>query len=305
MIRFRSKYWWIARRLQTEQLQRKSSDDYDFTDRDLFELDIGKRGGSFFLGFYSEEGIKLALTKYGVYELLNKKGFENIYTEVDTSDPYKHRVALYQQSKKKENLIIELVVRKYFFTPNLPFESDINDKNYTGLAIDWLLIQDTSAKFTIERPRLPGQIYPGLGLSSVVLELLLIICWRLDLAGIINVPNHYHNAFLYSKIFYYLNPLAQAKFMALKKTFKQYPLQKISWGIEWGCVTDLSENKPFEWFVNHQIVPVHKDLHKVYKSWKYKYRVYNEIKKYEFAFDEQKYLECKKQFKGKNPEKCI
>ena len=305
MIHLRSKYWWIAKRLQTEQLQRTQSEKFEFSDRDLFELDIGKRGSSFFLGFYSQEGLKLALNKYGVYDLLKEKGFDNIYTDVDTSDPYKHRIALYQESRKKENLIVELVVRKYFFTLNLPYESSFNGSNYTGLAIDWLLIQDVNAHFTVKKQRLPDQNYPGLGLSSIVLELLLIICWRLNLAGIINVPNHYHNAFLYSKIFYYFNPSAQAKFMALRKSFKKYPLHKLSWGIEWGCVEDLIENKPLEWFVHHQIVPLHNDLQKVFNGWKYKSQVRKEIKKFKFAFNEEKYLECMKKFQGKNLEKCI
>ncbi len=305
MIHLRSKYWWIAKRLQTEQLQRTGSENFDFSDRDLFQLDIGKRGGTFFLGFYSEEGVKLALTKYGVYELLKEKGFDNIYTDVDTTDPYKHRIALYQESKKTENLIVELVVRKYFFTLNLPFDSIHNGKNYTGLAIDWLLIQDHKAKFTAAKPRLPGQKHPGLGLSSVILELLLIICWRLNLAGIINVPNHYHNAFLYSKIFYYLNPSAQARFVAMRKSFKKFPLHKVAWGIEWDCVQDLAEEKTFEWFVNHQIVPLHKDLQKVFRSWKYRQKVWEETKKYKFAFNEEKYLDCLNKFKGKKLEKCI
>ena len=87
MIKIRNKYWRIARRLQTEQLQRSRPEKYDFSEKDLFQLDIGKRGSSFFLGFYSEEGIKLALNKYGVYQLLAGRGFSDIYTEVDISDP--------------------------------------------------------------------------------------------------------------------------------------------------------------------------------------------------------------------------
>ena len=78
MIHLRSKYWWIAKRLQNEQLQRTQSEKYEFSDRDLFELDIGKRGSSFFLGFYSEEGLKLALNKYGVYDLLKKTSYASV-----------------------------------------------------------------------------------------------------------------------------------------------------------------------------------------------------------------------------------
>jgi hypothetical protein len=305
MIKIRNKYWRIAQRLQTEQLQKSRSEKYKFSDRDLFELDIGKRGSSFFLGFYSEEGLVLALTKYGVYDLLAQRGFKQIITEVDTTDPYKHRIALYNNSKSKGNLLIELVLRKYFFTLNQPYDSPFNTRNYTGLAIDWLLIQNINDRFSPEKPRLPGQRFPGMGLSSVVLELLLIICWRLNLAGLINVPEHYHNAYLYSKIFFYFDPFVQAKFLALSEKFKDLPLHKISWGIEWGCVDDLDSGKPLEWFVHHQLVPVHPDLQKEFAGGTYKRIVNREIKSHSFAFNEKKYTECKERYDIQNLEKCI
>jgi len=305
MIPFSNKYWRIAKRLQTEQLQRTSTDEIQFTDQDLFHLDIGRRGSSFFLGFYSKEGLKMALTKYGVYKLLNARGFKKILTDIDTTDPYKHRISLYNDHKHKDQLLIELVVRKYFFSLNLPYESPFNGNNYTGLAIDWLLIQDINAEFTAEKPRLPGQRKPGMGLSSIVLELMLITCWRLNLAGIINVPEHYHNAYLYSRIFYYFNPIAQAKFLALRSKFKKYPLHKISWGIDWGCVTDLDSGKPFDWFVHHQIVPLHKDLQNVFNGREYDKYVRSMISKYSFAFDEEKYQTCLANFAEQNLDKCI
>ena len=49
-MKISNKYWRIARRLQTQQLQKKSTPGETITDRELFELDIGKRGSSLFLG---------------------------------------------------------------------------------------------------------------------------------------------------------------------------------------------------------------------------------------------------------------
>ena len=203
------------------------------------------------------------------------------------------------------NLLVELVVRKYFFTLNLPYENPFNNNNYTGLAIDWLLIQNINSRFTSDKPKLPGQRFPGMGLSSVVLELLLIICWRLNLAGLINVPEHYHNAYLYSKIFYYFNPSVQAKFLALAEKFKNMPLHKLSWGIDWGCVEDLNSGKPMDWFVHHQLVPLHQDLQKVFNGREYKKHVRKEINSYKFSFNEEKYLKCSQKYRDQNLEKCI
>jgi len=288
-----NKYWLIARRLQTEQLQRLNLSDLDFSEKSMFQLDLGRRGSTFFLGYYSEEGIKLALQKYGVYKKLKQRGFHHVLTVVDTSDPYRHKITMYDKQQHQDNIIIELVLRKDFFTVNLPYAYPLNGKTHLGLTIDWLCVQNLLGTFDKHRPQLPGQKFPGLGFSSVVVELLMIICWRLNLAGLINVPEFYHNAVFYSKIFYYMDPDDQAKFLAIKRTFNDYPLEKVSWGIDWGCVTEMNNNQPFHWFVKQQVVALEKNLKEMFKSKEYLNYVSDKAKSYQFIFDEEKYKELR------------
>jgi hypothetical protein len=288
-----NKFWLIAKRLQTEQLQRLNLSELDFFEKSMFNLDLGRRGSTFLLGYYSEEGIKLALHKYGVYKKLQQHGFYNVVTPIDTSDPYRHKITIYHNQQKQDNIIIELVLRKDFFTIKMPYPCPFNGKTYLGLTIDWLCVQNLLGSFDEDRPQLPGQKYPGLGFSAVVVELLMIICWRLNLAALINIPEFYHNAVFYSKIFYYLDPLDQAKYLALNRALGKYPLDKISWAIDWGCVTELSEGQPFSWFVKQQIVPLEKDLKQIYKSREYQDFVSTRAKSFRFVLDEKKYEEIK------------
>lgn len=304
-MRLYNKYRWIANRLQTSQLQKLDNEKLDFSEQDLYHLDIGKRGNTLFLGFYSEEGIKLALEKYGVYKKLQKKGFKNIVTIVDTTDLYKHKLVFYNEKKHKDNLLVELVLRKEFFTLNMPFSCNQNGLSFEGLAIDWLLMQNPYGKFTKKKQPLPGQRFPGLGLSEVVVELLMIVCWRLNLKALINIPDHYHNALFYSKIFYYLDPNIQSQFLALMKAYKTYPLYKISWGIEWGCFVDLREEKEFKWLVGPQIVPFNNDLKEIFSSEKYRDYVHDKMNLFKFKFEEKKYIECRDRVQKETMEKCI
>ena len=62
------------------------------------------------------------------------------------------------------------------------------------LRIEWLLMQNPRARFTAQRPRLPGQKHPGLGLLADVIALLIVACDRLQLGGLLFVPAHYHTA---------------------------------------------------------------------------------------------------------------
>jgi len=304
-MNFPNRYRQIVAWLNKKNLKQREIVRLDMEEADLFNLDIGKRGGDFFLGYYSSDGIRMALEKYGLYAELKNLGFTEVLTRIDTSDTFKHKISVYFDEIKQKNLLIELVLRKSFFKLNMPFKYAANGKFFQCLSIDWLSMQNPRAMFTPRRPRLPGQKFPGLGLSSLAVELLMIICWRLKVAALVNFPGHYHNAVLYSKIFYYLDPTLQARFLALKKTFKDIPLEKISWGIDWGCVNDRKTGQIFEWMVGEQLVPLDDTLKKLFNEKKYKKYVNARMKDFKFEFNENKYQELKRVMTVKNMEKII
>lgn len=300
-----NKYWWIAKSLRTNLLQMKSSEDLSFSDSDLFNTDIRQRGGDFFLGYYSDEGIKLALKKYGVFRLLKKSGFKNLLTKIDTSDVYKHKLSIYFDKKDAKHLLVEVVLRKEFINIQLPFNNEYQNKKYEALTIDWMCMQNPLEKFSAKRKQLPGQKYPGLGFSKVAVELLLNMNWRLNLSGLVNVPEHFHNAHFYSKIFKYVNPETQAKFVALTRDMKNLPIYRATWAIEWECIQDKISNHPFEWFVDKQIVPMDVGLKRLFNGKEYSDYVSNLSENFKYEFDEKKYTECKRTKSKKGMENII
>ena len=300
-----NKYWWIAKSLRTNQLQRKTSEELSFSESDLFSTDIRQRGGDFFLGYYSTDGINLALKKYGVFQVLEKQGFKNIISKVDASDVYKHKLSIYYEQRDAKHLLIEVVLRKEFITINLPFENEYQDKKFEALTIDWMCMQNPMKQFDEKRNQLPGQKYPGLGFSNIAVELLLNMNWRLNLAGLINTPEHYHNAKFYSKIFKYVNPETQAKFLALTKDMKHMSVDMVTWAVEWGCVTDKESNQPFVWIVDKQIVPMDVRLKKIFNSNDYTRYVNKLMKNYKFEFNEKLFEQCKRNKSRKGMENII
>ncbi len=294
------RYWRIARRLSVAELQKLDDSDSFLSEKDLFEVNIGQRSEGLFLGYYSKKGIQTALERYEITKELAEKGFKNLIFEIDTSDPYIHRLAIYDRQKIANRLLIEAVLRKKMIEIEMPFRTHLNGKVFETLAIEWLCMQNPDQKFSKERPRLPGQQFPGLGMASRAVEILIITAWRLNLAGLLNTPDHFHNAYLYSRIFYYLDPVVQARFKALCRDLKQYSVHEISWAIEWGAVIDEKTGHPMEWIIGEQIVPLFKDLKKLFESKDYHQLVEEKSKEFKFRMDLKKFNEYKIKTGGMN-----
>ncbi|MEJ2544806.1 MAG: hypothetical protein P8Y99_12135 [Calditrichaceae bacterium] len=287
------KYWQIAKRLTSVQLQKQEDNGDIISEKDLFNINIGKRGHNLFLGYYSLEGIKLAFEKYDVLKKLQEKGFTNLVYEMNTSDPYVHKLIVFHKKKSPQNMLMELVLKKYNVIIDMPFDTKYNGNSYETIAIEWMCLQNPYTEFTEGRPQLPGQQHPGLGIASKAVELLMIMSWRLNLCGLVNTPDHYHNASLYSRIFYYLNPEYQARMLAIMRDLNKYSLDKIAWAIEWGTVVELNSDKPVKWQVGKQIVPLHQDLKDLFNSKEYKNTVNQKMKKYKFKLNIEKYNKIK------------
>jgi len=283
------KYWQIAKRLTTAQLQRETDSSAYFDESDLFNVNIGKRGHSYFLGYYSEEGLKMALEKYGVVEELAQRGFNDLVYRVDTSDPYVHRLTIYDGKADPQHMLVEAVLKRERKKLDLPFKHKMNGYSFEALSIEWMCMQNPRQSFSEERPRLPGQNYPGLGMASKAVIILMLIAWRLRLAGLLNTPDHYHNAYIYSRIFYYLDPDIQARLLALSRDMKSYDLVKVAWALEWGAVFNENSGETAAWTAAPQVVPLDEKLKDFFNSSAYNRYVKEQSKKYKFRLDEDIY----------------
>jgi len=115
------------------------------------------------------------------------------------------------------------------------------------LVVGWLSLQDPRAVFTRERPRLPGQTHPGLGLGRQLYSRVLgwAAAWGKD--GLINVPAFFHNAKFYAPPFAFLSPREQGRFEALCRDLAGHPIAEASAALEAGRVLDVATGEPVTW----------------------------------------------------------
>ena len=110
-------------------------------------------------------------------------------------------------------------------------------KRLQMLVIEWLRLQNPRQSFG-ERMPLPGQMHPGLGIGSEIDSVLVGLATDSHRDGILNLPEHWYNAYLYtksSKPYKFMNPAFQGFFQsicdALEDDIRTRGLPTVAWAI--------------------------------------------------------------------------
>lgn len=239
--------------------------------RDLLDKDAGRR----FLDFYGDEGIRLAISRYGLEGAMRRRGYDHFEIETRAADD-RHTLLVFGRPAQEppsdgetsadpaleRHRLIELVVRRdrlvVHEVPGLPKL----EAAYDVLTVDWLLLQDPLARFTEHRPRLPGQDAPGLGIGERVLELLYRMVERLGLHALVTVAEYFHNAVLYARELPFFDPSHGGRLRALESALmgtEKLSLAQASWATEWGCVRG-ADDAVLRWKGEAQVRPFAPEL---------------------------------------------
>lgn len=201
-----------------------------------------------FLGYYSRHGLELALERLGLLPTLRARGFLHPVLELDLNSPTGQTARLTNDCGEgvPRELLAELRARRDKGTaPGLEL-----------LRAEWLLLQNPRESFPPGRPRLPGQEHPGLGLLVEVVALLVLMCERLGLDGILFVPAHYHLVAQGRKHMAFLHPVDAARFEAYRTALAPLPLVQATHAAENGGVVDVTTGEPAPWRPVPMVIPV-------------------------------------------------
>ncbi len=252
------------------------ADSGELTDADLFADLMEPRRDSEFLGYYSAEGGLTALRRYGFVQMLEAKGIDPVF-DVDTCDAACHRLQIFDGEKTDEHLVIEL--RAGFRDLDLP-----SGVTCRMLFIDWLLMQDPRLEFDPDRPRLPEQKHPGLGLFMYFGQLLQLMGTRLECDGLMNHPAHFHNAFLYGKAMDFADPADEGWFQALRRDLSELSLADATSAVDGGRVRD-QHGEVVRWRGKPQVAPITLRLQAWLDSAAYKDEVTRVADQWDFTVD--------------------
>lgn len=186
-----------------------------------------------FLGYYTPEGLEYAFERYGLFTQLRLRGYEAFRVAVDR-DPSGHRLRVFGTAAKTEHLLIECVLER----------QRLGASEY--LYIHWVTLRNPRARFTAQRPRLPGQDAPGLGLAREAGELLARAAERLGLAGLLFRPAWYHMALQAQEMgMHFVVPERQGRFEAMVRDLGRRPLLDVTLAVADGRVR--MNGVPYRW----------------------------------------------------------
>ncbi|MGC9513350.1 MAG: hypothetical protein ACP5D8_06920 [Fidelibacterota bacterium] len=276
--RLRKKYDRIFKEMTSLEFQ--NSRDFNLSEEDILAESGGIRHQTnLFLGYYHPKTIDLYLKKFHVFEYLSTLGLKNLKYVLDLSDSYEHKFCIYSGKYEDSKKVVEIVLRKKGLElEDAPLNtSGLKDAEF--LYVEWLLLQNPEKQFSLRRPRLPGQVYPGLRIGDHVMEILYHMAKRIRTSGLANTPNYLHTAVLFSKEFLFIDPAMEAINQAIKGyLMKHYSLWTIAWAGYYDCIYHLDTGKSLEWKPSLMVLPTSDEIKNYFDSKEYKnsYRQYKD-----------------------------
>jgi len=221
---------------------------FTLTEEDLGALVPGASPSSRFLGYFSRHGVELLLERSGVLAHLRSRGFRALRVELDARDGL-HTLRVVATDPPEAVLVEVRAERSRRAVPGMEV-----------IALEWLLLQNPRAAFSPDRPRLPGQQHPGLGLLRDIMGWLVVVAETHALDGIFFTVSHYHIAMQSRRLVKALDPADQARLEAFAEALSRLDLAESTAAVAAGEVVDATTGEPVSWRPIPTVLPVSERL---------------------------------------------
>jgi len=206
------------------------------TDEVADQLGLATPRRRLLLGFYSAEGLEHALHRYGILGELRRMGYGPFRVEIQHEGVGQSARLLDVPSGQA---LVETVFER---------------RQIAGapmLYVHWVSLRNPRGRFSPDRPQLPGQDVPGLGLAREILELLQRMAARLGLEGIAFRPAAYHLAYRGRETLRFVDPARQGRFEALVDALEGLPLADATRAVAEGRVQ--LNGKRYDWETDEMV----------------------------------------------------
>jgi hypothetical protein len=257
-------------------------------EKDILSDLLEAKASSLFLGRFSMTEVMAVMGKKNFFREAQARRLWPLAFDLDSSDYPVQRLRLFHEEKDPEKVIVDLKIREGRLAPKDYLHLDPEFYEYEYLVLEWLTLQNPLLPFSKKRPPLPGQQHPGLGLRKKVVDVFVYLARLLRKDGILAFPAYFHNALLFSRFFYFLNPEKMAEILAIEKSFPKIPFKHLAWVVYLNCLR-RNDGSVYEWRAEEQVYPIQKDLKDYFDSRVYRRKVKQGQKAHGFTIDWEGY----------------
>jgi hypothetical protein len=210
------------------------------------------------LGRYDAAALRRLFAEALVLRALEERGFADLEVAIESEGlALPHVVVLGAKGGPRRRLIDAVVVEASVAAAQLARLGAGFERELSLLVVSWLREQDPTRSFSAERPALPLQAHPGLGVLRRAFAVVLRIARELGKDGVGNRPKLFHDAWIFfrSRMFLFLDGCEQGRFEALVRDLRPLALGDASLALVNGCVRDAA-GVPVVWQPGLQVFPL-------------------------------------------------
>ncbi|HEY2386516.1 MAG TPA: hypothetical protein VGK30_06115 [Candidatus Binatia bacterium] len=210
------------------------------------------------LGRYDAAAIRARLAEAGVLRAIEGRGFTALEVAIETVAGTVPHVRLYGTKDAGRHLLLDAILLETMIAPSSFAKRRFAvEEPMKLLVVHWLREEDPTAAFSPERPPLPVQRHPGLGILRRAFAVIVAMARELGKDGVASVPKLYHDAVIFyrSRLFLFFDPGEQGRFEALTRDLAGLALGDASLALIGGCVRDAT-NRVVCWQPGLLVLPL-------------------------------------------------
>jgi hypothetical protein len=227
------------------------------------------------LGRFDRDEIERRLDAAGLLAAVRARGFGDLAVSLDERDMGIPHIRLRAEKDGNRFLLLdaclsETVIHEGFFADR----GVTLDRPVELIVVFWVREQDPTRPFRPERPPLPLQEHPGLGVLPLAFRVVRDMALDLGKDGVAAMPKFFHDACIFyrSRLFLFLDGGEQGRFERLLTDLSPLPLGHASLALLDGHVRE-GTGRPVIWSPGYQVCPLSERLTAYFNSGEYAARV--------------------------------
>lgn len=239
------------------------------------------------LSRYDAPAIHRLFAEGGIFRALERRGFSDLTVTIDVEGRALPHVLLLGRKGSERYLLLDACVGEAVVRPDFFRHCGYVVERPIELAVvHWVREEDPTAAFPADRPALPLQQHPGLGVLRLAFRVLIRMASELGRDGVVSVPKFFHDAviFFHSRLFLFLDGEEQGRFEALVRDLRQLSLRDASVALATGGVRN-QYGEVVAWAPGYLVFPLSAILTAYFHSPQYAAQVSAGCNRFRYGLD--------------------